>query len=68
MENTKEQLSNNIELVREEMIQAVVKYGLQNERTVKLSQKLDRLIVAFQKSTLKSSCDNSVCLRKSKLG
>ncbi|MFV2050607.1 aspartyl-phosphate phosphatase Spo0E family protein [Metabacillus litoralis] len=49
MENIKEQLSNNIELVREEMLQTVLKYGLQNERTVKLSQKLDRLIVAFQK-------------------
>lgn len=49
MENTKEQLSNNIELVREEMIQAVLKYGFKNEKTVKLSQILDRLIVEFQK-------------------
>ncbi|PGT83282.1 aspartyl-phosphate phosphatase Spo0E family protein [Bacillus sp. AFS040349] len=68
MENTKEQLSNNIELVREEMMQAVLKYGIQNERSIELSQKLDRLIVAFQKSTITNSCEDSCCLGKSKLG
>lgn len=40
---------NIYELREEIMTQAFLKYGLQNERTVKLCQKLDRLIVAFQK-------------------
>ncbi|MGX1195934.1 Spo0E family sporulation regulatory protein-aspartic acid phosphatase [Metabacillus sp. SLBN-84] len=58
MAQTVEDIAENIDVLREELIQIASIHGLNNPKTLNHSEKLDKLIIKYQKLHLPSLTKN----------